>query len=268
MVQVGSAIDLTDVSGSPDDYGYGDSDGATFQLTLDVGLTRRVQLGILVELPLAPSIGFGTALGSLQVGLHRLTNLRFDVGIERLLNYANNPNASDVGGVGFTCGIGLPLLVRLHRMLAFTSGSTSAQGYGARPHPQVGGTYSSGGGVGFSDDIVSVFLLSSSDQPHQTLRLAAVTTSFTLPLGLLFQPHERFAMRLRTGYRLVAATGFGVAHYVPLALDLVGTPIPSLDVGFTATIFGNVAHTQVPLTAADIGWGQDRDFQLWVRARF
>jgi hypothetical protein len=97
-----------------------------------------------------------------------------------------------------------------------------------------------------------------------------------LPVGVIFQPHDRISIGVRTGYRLAFSHTFGegasgktpLEHFVPLSLDLVLNPIRQIDLGFTAFLFGFVGSQDLlPSGASEPGWADLRQFSFWVAGR-
>jgi hypothetical protein len=82
-----------------------------------------------------------------------------------------------------------------------------------------------------------------------------VFATFGLPMGLLVQPIEAFALQLRTGVFRVKGGGNFEATLVPLAMDAI-VSVPVADVGITVALPGDVhAYAQVRTITV---WGQLR----------
>jgi hypothetical protein len=89
-------------------------------------------------------------------------------------------------------------------------------------------------------------------------------------VGLLVQPHDRVSLGVRTGYRMLFQHRTGMddelTHFVPLAIDVVVNPIRQLDVGFTVLFPGRVDNGGND-TLPKVGWGDQRQFNIWVGGR-
>jgi hypothetical protein len=111
---------------------------------------------------------------------------------------------------------------------------------------------------------------------------SVVIGAVKLPLGLLFQPHARVALGLRTGYRMQFTSGEPhggtlVQHEIPLAFDLVVSPLRQLDLGFTAGFAGRVAqngngngsyeNAVLSMGVVNIGWADERQLSFWIGGR-
>jgi hypothetical protein len=243
--------------------------GETFNFGLDVGVHKRLQLGFFFDFPVNPNADFGAWVAHAVIGVHRYVGVRVDVGTEQLKESVGG--LFNVTKAGFVGGLGLPAKVRLARWVSFVSGPTSEAGFAPQTlSASADGRVSVyGSGTLLSNDLLT-FYVADLDS------LRAFYVSFFLSGGLLFQPHERIALGVRTGYRLTAVRIFGdnapstapIIHYVPLSLDAVVTIIKPLDVGFSAFFAGYVAASNVNLSGAtEPGWGDLRQFSFWVRGR-
>jgi hypothetical protein len=158
-------------------------------------------------------------------------------------------------------------------MLAFVSSDATARGFGPQPiqASKDGKVSSYGAGIIYSTDLLSMWVADTGSSTSSSTTLLA---AMMLPVGLLFQPHDRISFGLRTGYRLAFSHSFGdgvtgrtpILHYVPLSLDLVVNPIRQLDVGFTAFLFGYVASQYMP-GGSGPDWADLRLFSFWVAGR-
>ncbi len=248
--------------------------GESFGIGFDVGVARKLQIGAMFELPVGPAADFGLLAFNLQTPLGRSANLRFDVGVQRGSFHLDDDS---IHTDGFVMGVGLPIKVKLHRMLAFISGSTAARGFAGGPviagdsdRKQM--TYGVFAPLG--NDLFSLAVLPGSHETGALVNETLVTGTMFLPMGLLVQPHDRISFAVRTGYRLTFAHADGggsdyIGHYVPLAFDVVVNPIRQLDIGFTALIQGyvgdNIAHSAGTTPAP--GWADQRQFNIWIGGR-
>jgi hypothetical protein len=224
----------------------------------DLGLTRRLQVGIYFDLPVYPRAQFETFIADVQIGAARWLNARIDVGVKRVDGF-QNVNGDDYPQLGFLAGLGLPMRLKLHRMFALVSGSPSAHGFGVQPMVVRGGRahYSYyGGGFVHSSDVLALWVTD-----------VYVLGALTLPIGLQFQPIPQLLFGVRTGYRFSfeqdAAGGSHFGHAVPLAFELAAT-LRLVDVGFTATILGSLDDPYV----GPIGWAGAQQYDLHVAGRF
>jgi hypothetical protein len=247
--------------------------GETLSFGVDAGVVKRLQLGLFFDFPLDPNADFGTFLFDVQLGLHKMVNLRFDVGAERF-----SVRLGQLGGTtkdGFVAAVGVPVKIKLHRMLAFVSSDSSARGFGPQPlqASKDGKTSAYGAGVIFSNDLVALWV---ADTGSAGIGSTSLFGALMLPVGFIFQPHDRISFGVRSGYRLAFFHTFGdgapsrtpLVHYVPLALDLVVNPIRQLDLGFTAFLFGFVgSQNLLPSGASGPGWADLRQFNFWVAGR-
>jgi hypothetical protein len=68
-----------------------------------------------------------------------------------------------------------------------------------------------------------------------------------LPAGLLLQPDPHIALTLQAGYStaisIPSSGNTAAAHFIPLGLEAVVTPIPPLDIGARFFLDGYVATT-------------------------
>jgi hypothetical protein len=258
MTQVAAGVGLTNYS--PPDTVY-PNDGATallLSLGADVGITRRIQLGAFLSLPMYPQPQFDTFVANLQVGLTGWLNLRVDVGAKRVDGFGDY-SANSFAKSGFLAGLGLPIRRKLNRMFAFVSGSPSAYGFGNQPlvmrqqHPYY--EYLGGGFIN-SSDLLAIW---ASD--------TYVIGALTLPIGFLFQPIPQLVFGWHLAYRFAftqdALGETHQAHAVPLRLDVAVT-LRHIDVGFIATILGTF---QDPY-AGEIGWGGAQQYDFYVQGRF
>lgn len=225
---------------------------------------RRLQVGVLFDIPVHPDANFGTFLANVQAGLGRAINFRMDLGVEQAS--FGTPLGSTTKA-GFLFGVGLPLKARVNRYFAITSGSAAARGFGAFPLLPLDANSTSALYESLPllpGDFFTFFVL-----PGDNGASPAYLGSFTLPIGFLVQPHPVVAIGVRTGYRMQFTGGGGstqatLNHFVPLAFDLVVTPIKQLDLGFTATLWGLVAGDSTTVMAP--GYADLRIFELYLGA--
>jgi hypothetical protein len=258
--------------------GVGGGAGGSLGFGIDVGLTRRLQAGAYLAFPFYPVGNFGDFVGNLQVNLlPQALNLRFDLGTERITSTMDNGYVYD----SFVFGVGLPTKIKLHPMLAFISGSTSARGFGV-PMLMVQGRGGQWGGLpGVVTESNDIIALQAFNPPGDNSTV--VVGSFFLPVGVLFQPHPIVSLSARTGYRLQfnsqsagSVTVTQVRHFIPLGFDLAFNIAHRFDVGFTATIAGFVSGKQsqagpgVPNQNDTISgnYADNQRYDFWVAARF
>jgi hypothetical protein len=251
--------------------------GETFGLGFDIGVAKKLQVGAMIEVPAGPVADFGLLAFNLQTALGRSANLRFDIGVQRASAHVGEESAKNDA---FVVGVGVPIKARINRWLAFVSGSNAARAFGGSPVEVVDrsgqptqSTY--GFGPPLSSNLLSLSVLpESSDDPHGIFEHTIVSGSMFLPVGLLVQPHERISLGVRTGYRLLFShvsgnDGTTLVHYVPLAFDVVVSPLRQLDIGFTAQIQGriddNMDHTDARVPTPR--WEAERQFNIWIGGR-
>jgi hypothetical protein len=257
MVQVGSTLGLTNLSGS---YFASDQAGVTLALGADLGLGHGLQLGLYAATPLSTNAMLDSFVASLQIKLTRYLNARIDLGAKEIDGFWG-PNSTNgaYSIAGFVFGVGLPLKVKLGRRFALVSGSTSALGFGPQPMVLLDGfshfSYF-GSSVVSSSDLLTVWASSTF-----------VAGAFTLPVGVVFQPLSKLSFGLRTGYRLGftrdASGNSNTSHAVPLGFDVAFT-MRSLDVGFNATLLGPLSDPY----ASQVGWAEAQQYDFHIRGRF
>ena len=245
MSEPSAEIAMTNFSG-------GSSAGAV-ALGFDIGLSRRYALGLLIDVPFYPNANFGEAVLNSEIRLNRFLNLRIDVGVQHPFRTSTVfDNQSSWGAI---LGLGLPFKLKLHRMFALVSGSSDARGFGpslflASARQKVYTT-----GYLMTNDLIAVAVQTDG----------TVAGAFSIPVGVLFAPHPRFSLTLRSGYRLsFLSGGRAPVHYVPIALDAQVTVVRSFDVGVSAVLPGIVDGT---LNGAE-GYADLRIFTLWMQGRF
>ncbi len=205
--------------------------GAALAAGVDVGIGHHAQLGIAVAIPIAPAAGFGTILFGAAVQLHKSVALRLDIGYNRTLGrFTSAGSTSTSSSNELIAGVGLPIRIRLHRMLCFISGSTGVINYSPFLDANLGGSESSSSYVGaylpvFRSDLLNYVHESDSGSAFDALAL-------NVPFGLLIQPHKRIALTLRANYTLyhIHTSGNGnssnaASHYLPVGLDAVVTVV-------------------------------------------
>jgi hypothetical protein len=242
-------------------------------LGLDVGITRHLQLGFLLDLAFQPQTDLATFVFVAQTPLGRWGSLRLDVGTQRIYE------TREFVPSGFTGGLGLPIKVRLCGWLAIVSGSSAARAFGGQPLYERTGL---GVDPPLTQDLVSVAwvpYVGGEYYAHGTAEHDVVTGSVFAPVGLLLQPHERVSLTLGSGYRFTFShmidalvTPDYLTHSVPVAVELVVSPIRQLDVGVSLFIPGQVAdngrHSGFSSGVdAPIGWGDVRKINIWLAGR-
>jgi hypothetical protein len=250
--------------------------GVGMGVAADVGLGARLQLGASLTLPLEPQASFGNFVLSLEAGVARALAVRIEAGVARSAGNLLVDLPADQVHNAVLVGLGLPFRLALHRMIALVSGSRSARALGLQPI--VVQTTTADGQrslFAFPSVIVSDNLFALAAQPdderHGLDRTGTgVATALHLPLGVLFEPHERVSLSLTTGYRLVSvlvaqapATHY---HFVPLSFEAVVNAVPALDIGLRFDVMGAVA-TGGPSGYSLGAWGDARVLTLFVAGR-
>ena len=246
--------------------------GVGLALGGDIGIVPRLSTGAFLAFPISPFADFGTFAANLQYeAVPDTLNLRLDIGAQRqsVLLTSDLFGFDRVHQDGFLFGFGIPIRVRLHPKVAFTSGSTWARGFDSQPLLSLGSGSSQLAVYGtiLTQDVFTLF--TRSDQGQRV-----TSGAVHLPLGILFQPVPALAVAVRSGYRLVFAaiddgkgnTHTTKVHYIPLAFDLVVTPAKWVDLGFTATIFGPVAADS-STQDANRHYGDLTKFDFWMALR-
>src|SRR5262249_24816347 len=99
--------------------------GESLGFGLDVGLAKRLQVGVFFAFPVHPVAVFGDFVANLQANLvPRVLNIRFDVGAERIAGI--NGRFAD----SFISGIALPFKVAFGRYVALIGSGTQARNFG------------------------------------------------------------------------------------------------------------------------------------------
>jgi hypothetical protein len=249
-------VGVTNVDGN----GNGSGTGEVLSFGLEMGIVKRLQMGILFAFPVNPNPGFGTFLFNAQTKLSDTVSLRLDVGAEQLTLFGTTPM--------FVGGIGVPIKLKINRMLAFVSGATGADGFG--PQPIFAGSY--GYSMYFTSDVIAFAAFQNDDGSGSVAR--GMIGSFFVPVGFLFQPHERISFGVRSGYRLLFSHDSGgsqsstsVAHFVPLGLDMNVNIIRQLDFKFSA-MFAGVLKSEDHAVSTPSEWAAVRQFNFAVAGRF
>jgi hypothetical protein len=239
MVQADSAIAISN---------YSTETGTNMNLGFDVGVHPKLQTGLLMSLPLTPNGGFGMMVGNVQYGIAPFANLRFDVGATRLTAdvpaMGNSTVTQDV--TGFVWGAGVPMKWQLADRIAVTTGRTNASAFGVAS--KVNGYLLS------SDDIVT--MQSGSFNLMNGSTASATVWTFGLPVGMIVQPHDRFGLGFRTGFRLMRGD-VPSDTAIPLAFDAFGNVARPLDLGVTF---------EMPGWTSD--YGAVKNVNVWAAARF
>jgi hypothetical protein len=240
MVQLSAAGALTNTGGLLPNL-----NGVVVSVAQDAGITPWFQLGAFLSAPVYPNADLGALLLNAQFAVGRSVALRVELGYERpvVFDLFSNQSTSDA----FSFSTGPTGKWRLSRTLAITWGSTPGMRLGRLL--DAGGVYES---IPFNSD--SAFSISAGRD---------IMVSFGLPAGLLLQPLPSFAVHLSVRPDFLVSRpswhSADIGLIIPVELDLVWTPIPSLDIGASAgllgTLTGNSRYTDV------------RDFGLWVRVR-
>ncbi|MBI5543551.1 MAG: hypothetical protein HY901_06655 [Deltaproteobacteria bacterium] len=251
--------------------------GASLVIGADVGLTDSLQVGMAIGMPLIPNPDFGAVVGSGVWGMHEAYGARLDIAYSRDLStdFSDSSSRSAVH-----VGLGLPVKLTLSPILAVVSGGTAASRFGrflnkaASNGPFTVSTFSLT--PVFGSDLVtyshSSFEESSSDG-----------VTLNLPLGLQVQPHERFALALRTGYVLSYASSSSsagilgsistsaTAHYLPMEIEAVASVLPQLDVGASFGLMGALSSSLSfgsSSLSLDTGYADIRMITVFAQGRF
>jgi hypothetical protein len=239
MVQADTAIAISN---------YTSDTGTNMNLGVDVGIHPKLSAGALLSLPLTPNGGFGMMVGNLQYSMADWANLRFDVGASKLSAdipaMGNTTVTQDV--TGFVWGAGLPMKWRLADHIALTTGRTNASAFGVASKLN--------GFLLTSDDIIT--MQSGSFQLMDGSTASATVWTFGLPVGVLFQAHDRVGLGFRTGFRVMRGDVPGDTA-IPLAFDVMANVLRPLDIGVTF---------EVPGWTVD--YGAVKDVNIWAAARF
>jgi hypothetical protein len=259
--QMGQGMLLVGISnssisvGNVDVGGTGEAVGAA----LDFGVVDGLQLGLFLDFPVHPNADIDTFAVNGQYALTEFVNGRLDLGMQRIISSTTVLGRTITSSAtGFAFGLGLPFKWRFSDQLAFVSGRPAAFAFGS-PLQLVSSTSSGAGassglGILLTDDI---FAMSIFDH--------AKIGALSLPVGLLAQVHPNVALELRAGYRLafiIPETGdTQTESFVPLALDVLVSPVSFLDFGFTFELPGDV-------DSSTIGYADLRQFLIFVQGRF
>lgn len=236
-------------------------DGETLALGADFGVSDRVQLGLAVALPVNPGLAFGTILGSAAFPVSRSFAVRADLGFESFGFNGTGTNPTHINR--YFLGFGTPIKVPIGPSLAFVSGRTVAVQFG---HFNNIGTSGTGLYVGASDftELASDVLVVSAGGDNSSTRVG-----INLPVGLLVQPDPHISFTLLSGYSAVInipSSGNSAAlHFIPIGLEAVVAPVPSLDVGARFLVDGYVANTGGG--SGTLGYLDLRALMIWMRVR-
>ena len=224
------------------------------------GLSSGLQLGATVALPLNPGFGFGTVAGTALFALGRDNALRVDAGFERL--GANGGSGFQSAGDSYFGGIGAPLRFKLAGNLALVSGHTSGFQFAHYTNLGANGTGLYAGASTFGLDAGD--LLTVAHSTGDANASDNTTVNLTLPVGLMVQVAEPFAITFWTGYHLLwnsdGATSH-TAHFIPIGVDATWSPTAAFDVGASFNLPGRVG--------GDLsgGYSDIRDVAVWIRLR-
>jgi len=253
------AVDLTlhgtytnwTIGGTP-----GSDPGETLALGVDFGATDRVQLGLAMAFPINPGAAFGSILGNATFAMGKELALRLDGGYER---FALN-GGSSISIDRYLGGLGARIKIPLSPSVAFVSGRAGAVHFGHFNNLGEAG-FGFYEGSSFLTELSSDFLVLSAGSNDSPTRLG-----INLPLGVLFQPDPHFALTLLAGYSAVIDfphTGSSAtAHFLPIGLEVVGTPVPWLDIGARFLVDGFVAQSS---GSSNTGYLDFRTLMLWFR---
>ncbi len=237
-------FDFTNVSVLDDS-----ASGEVLSAALDAGLTKNVQLGLYVTVPVNPS-GFGSAIGSLQAGLSEQASVRVDAGLLRGIIDAGAPGSSSANA--FALAVGAPVKLRLSHEVAFISGRPGSAQFG---RPFAISAHGVGGATGanpvVSGDDLFYFMLNDG---------GVASFVVNLPVGLLLSPDDHFAIALRSGLRTVFPAGGGSTKAIPLGVDLMVSVSPQVELGASFDLAGNVDEPGASYT--DV-----RQLGVWLQAR-
>lgn len=237
-------FDVTNVSVSSDS-----ASGEVLSAALDAGVTKNLQLGLYVTVPVNPS-GFGSAIGSLQGGLSEQASLRVDAGILRGILDAGALGSSSANA--FALGVGAPLKLRLSHEVAFISGRPGTAQFGrpfAISEKGMGGA--TGANPAFSGDDLFYFIVNDGGTASYVVNL---------PVGLLLSPNDHFAIGLRSGFRAVFPADGDTSKAIPLGIDLMVSLSPEVGLGASFDLAGIIDEQRVSYT--DV-----RQFGVWLQAR-
>jgi hypothetical protein len=238
--------------------GGGSVSGQAGAASIEYGFTSAVQGGVTVALPVSPGFSFGTVVGTGVFTASPTTALRIDAGAESV-------GSSSIGNGKYTLlfgGFGVPLKFRLDDRFAFVSGSAAAFRFAHFTNLGANGAalYEGTSTFDFAGaDLFSVVHSTTSGVNGTVIQINA-------PIGVLLQIVEPLSVTLSTGYHALIATGggtTGVSHYIPLGADVVLSPNPSLDIGVSLALAGTVSDA----SGANLGYGDIKNFALWVRLR-
>jgi hypothetical protein len=231
----------------------GASAGAAAAVGIELGLGDG-EAGLVVALPAVPGLGFGSVYGSAAWSIRKDSAFRIDLGLDHSQGDVGRPNENF-----YTAGAGLIVSWRLAREWALTLGQTRAINFSRFVNVSLGGTgFYTGATAGF-DSADLVVYSKEEDGPTQI--------SGSAPFGLLWQIDHGLAATFRFGYELVVSTDGdrnGTQHFIPVGVDVVVTPVPTLDVGASLSLAGQIAQTGA---SASAGFTDAPMGALWLRLR-
>jgi len=187
------------------------STGHWLQLGIDAGVGFGLQVGVAASQELSPDASFDRAALRSLLSLSQDAALRLDFGPYRFNRQTETGWAGGLGAV-----LRLPLIPG---KVALLTGRTIAL-------PPIGGTL----GLAFADDFVTIDLNHSN-----------ITATVGIPLQLLVEPAEGFALALRSGYRHGWGGGNFSADWVPLGADLLVNVARRVDFVASAEVPGETS---------------------------
>lgn len=227
---------------------------------IEWGFAGGAQLGLTVALPIQPGFTFGTLAGSALFAVTSATAIRLDAGYDRISLSGNPADVRTFSQDFLFAGLGVPFKVRLSRDLSLVSGETGAFKVG---HFTNVGQDGAALYLGASFTPISPADLVTISKPLSDSNGTIITVN--APVGLLFQAADALAVTLRTGYLAQIFTGGGdtsTLQFAPLHADAVISPAPSMDVGLTFGVAGQVTGERL---LAPTGFFDVFDASLWLR---
>jgi hypothetical protein len=260
QVQAGIAIEESEPGSS-----YEVSAGKAVMASIAAGVGAGTQLGLAFSAPFDPS-AFGSLSGSAVFGRGERMAFRIDAGVSRTTELGTgDPNNDPMATNAYSLAFGVPIKVKLSPNIAFVSGTAGPTGFGLpfaqnAPH---GVSMAAGSRPSyFGESIVAVVVKDSVPNDYV----------FTLPVGLLVAPTDRFALRLHGAYQMIFSGARGEEGpfsdtFLLAGADLMISLPGHVDLGASVD---TVTSESSKSTRYPYNWAEGGVTQLavWMQGRF
>ncbi len=213
-------------------------------IAIDVGVSKRWQLGLRFDALLYDQAAFGAFRGDIEVALSRGVSFHLQFGVERI-GYRDVTASPDYGPI---LSFGFPSKWKVHPRVAIVTGGLPGMHFNRAFPARSGTVYDSLAFV--SDGLFSIHL----DENH------AIGSIF-IPVGVLVQLHPKIALLASVGGRItmihVVLDPIVYKWAVPLIADLILSPSRYFEVGIGYSLPGYVHD-----------YGAAHQFGFWFRSHF